>query len=349
MTPAHTTPQRRPSRLPPRPARAALFALAVAATLAACGERKTDATQVAARVNSGDITVHQINFVLQQDRGVRPDQADSAGRRVLETLIDQELAVQKAVELKLDREPQVVQALEAARREVLARAYRERVTQGTPRPTAEEARRFYDATPALFSQRRVYSLQELLIDVPPDKQAWVKTRLARATSVDDFADALKAEGLRYSGSHAVKPAEQMPMGLVERFAKMKDGDSAVLSDAPSMRVVFIAASRVEPVSFERASPAIEQYLATLARRRTIDDNLKALRTAAKITYQGRFAGGPAASGPAPGLPALAPAQVPLSEDSPNPVTLSVPDAAPPPSAAGSGMDPDMAKKGMGLQ
>ena len=34
-------------------------------------------------------------------------------------MIDQELAVQKASELKLDREPQVVQALEAARREVL--------------------------------------------------------------------------------------------------------------------------------------------------------------------------------------------------------------------------------------
>ena len=57
-----------------------------------------------------------------------------------ETLIDQELAVQKAVELKLDRDPQVVQALEAARRDVLARAYKERVTQGVTRAGSEEAR-----------------------------------------------------------------------------------------------------------------------------------------------------------------------------------------------------------------
>lgn len=350
MTPARTTPPH-PARCQPLSARAALIALAVMAALVGCGERKQDATQVAARVNSGDITVHQINFVLQQDRGVRPDQAEAAGKRVLETLIDQELAVQKAVELKLDRDPQTVQALEAARREVLARAYRDRVTQGSPRPSPDELRRFYDATPALFKERRVYSLQELVIDAPADRQAWVKDRLARATSVDDFADGLKAEGLRYSGSHAVKPAEQLPMGLVERFATMKDGDSAVLSEGPSMRVVFIAASRVEPVTFERASPAIEQYLITLARRRAVDDNLRALRTAAKISYQGRFAAGPAASAPALGLPALAPVpvQVPLSEDSPNPVRLNVPDAAPPPSAAGSGIDPDMAKKGMGLQ
>ncbi len=359
MTLADETPPH-PCRLPgsraARPFSSGVLMACTLLALAGCGERKADATQVAARVNQSDITVHQINFVLQQERGVRPDQAEAAGKRVLETLIEQELAVQKAVELKLDRDPQVVQALEAARREVLARAYKERVTQGMPRPTSEELRRFYDATPALFSQRRVYSLQELLIDAPPARQDWIKERLARATSVDDFADALKAEGLRYSGSHAVKPAEQLPMGLVERFAKMKDGEAAVLSEAPAMRVVFIAASRLEPVSYERAAPAIEQSLATLAKRRSIDDNLKALRTAAQITYQGKFAGGPgpaAAAASAPGLPPMAPVpvQVPLPEEgSSEPVRLAMPDAAPPPpDRSGSGIDPDLAKKGMGLK
>lgn len=332
-------------------------AVGVAVCMTGCGERKTEATQVAARVNQSDITVHQVNFVLQQDRSVRPDQLDVASKRVLETLIDQELAVQKSVELKLDRDPQVVQALEAARREVLARAYKERVTQGVTRAGSDEARNFYDATPALFKERRVYSLQELVIDAPPAKQAWVNERLAKAKTADEFAEALKAEGLRYTGSHSVKPAEQLPMGLVDRFSKMKDGESAVLSEAPSLRVVFIAASRIEPVSFERAAPAIEQYLATLAKRRAIDDNLKALRTAAQISYQGKFVGGPGAAGTpstaasAANLPAMAPAPVQLTmpEGSPDPVQMKVPDAAPQPASAGSGMDPNIAKKGMGLK
>ena len=354
-TPPH--PCRSRPALPALPsAGRALMMLALGLALAGCGDRKADATQVAARVNQSDITVHQINFVLQQERGVRPDQAESAGKRILETLIDQELAVQKAVELKLDRDPQTVQALEAARREVLARAYKERITQGASRPTQEETRRFYDATPTLFSERRVYSLQELLIDAPVARQDWIRERLARATSVDEFADALKADGLRYSGSHAVKPAEQLPMGLVDRFAKMKDGEAAILADAPAMRVVFIAASRTEPVSYERAAPAIEQYLATLARRRAIDDNLKALRTAAQIAYQGKFAGGPAsaaAGASAAALPPMAPVPVQMAlpeEGSSEPVRLAMPDAAPPPhNAAASGIDPDLAKKGMGLK
>ncbi|HEX5687218.1 MAG TPA: EpsD family peptidyl-prolyl cis-trans isomerase [Ideonella sp.] len=343
---------RRDKKLP-RGARWLLLpaAVGVLVGMAGCGERKVDATQVAARVNQSDITVHQVNFMLQQDHSVRPDQLDAASKRVLESLIDQELAVQKSIELKLDRDPQVVQALEAARREVLARAYKERVTQGVTRAGSAEARSFYDTTPALFKERRVYSLQELVIDAPAAKQAWVVDRLAKAKTADEFAEALKAEGLRYTGSHAVKPAEQLPMGLVDRFAQMKDGESAVLSDAPNLRVVFVAASRIEPVSFERAAPAIEQYLATLAKRRAIDDNLKALRTAAQISYQGKFvggpgaAGGPAASAPAAGLPSM----VPPPETSPEPVQMTVPDAAPPPASAGSGMDPNIAKKGMGLK
>ncbi|GAB4114513.1 MAG: hypothetical protein Fur0014_17120 [Rubrivivax sp.] len=96
--------------------------------LAACGDRKDKAaSQTAAKVNKEEITVHQINFVLQQQRGLKPEQAEAAGRQVLERLIDQELAVQKADELKLDRDPRVVQQLEAVRREVLARAYAEKV------------------------------------------------------------------------------------------------------------------------------------------------------------------------------------------------------------------------------
>lgn len=342
----------------PRAARWLRIPAAVMAllTIAGCGERKADATQVAARVNDADITVHQVAFLMQRDRSVRPDQLDAANRRVLESLIDQELAVQKAIELKLDREPQNVQALEAARREVLARAYKERVAQAVARGTPEEARQFYEATPALFKERRVYTLQELVVEAPSAKLPWINEQLARAKSADEFAEALKAEGLRYTGSHTVKPAEQLPMGLVERFAMMKDGDSAVVSEAPMVRIVFIAASHLEPVSYERAAPAIEQYLATLAKRRAIDDNLKALRTAATITYQGRFVGGPgSAGGPANAasaagdLPPMAPGQVALPDASPDPVHVKVPDAAPLPEAAGSGIDPNIAKKGMGLK
>ena len=102
-------------------------ALVAVLALGACGSsRDKVASQTAAKVNKQEVTIHQINFVLQQQRGLRPDQADAASRQILERLIDQQLAVDKAEEFKLDRDPRVVQQIEAARRDILARAYAEK-------------------------------------------------------------------------------------------------------------------------------------------------------------------------------------------------------------------------------
>ena len=138
--------------------------------LAACGGSRTrPASQTAAKVNKDEITVHQINFVLQQQRNLRPEQADAASKQILERLIDQQLAVQKADDLKLDRDPRVVQQLEAAHREILARAYLERVGEAATKPTPEEIKKYYDDKPALFKDRRIYSIQEIAIEAKPEQ------------------------------------------------------------------------------------------------------------------------------------------------------------------------------------
>src|SRR5438105_6093677 len=85
------------------------------AALGGCGrggETKA-ASQVAAKVNSEEITVHQVNNVLARAQNVPPEQAARAKREIVDRLIDQSLAKQQALEKKLDRSPNVVQALEA--------------------------------------------------------------------------------------------------------------------------------------------------------------------------------------------------------------------------------------------
>ena len=54
---------------------AAVAVTALAALLAGCGDNKKDkpATQTAARVNEEEITVHQINYMLQQQRALPPE------------------------------------------------------------------------------------------------------------------------------------------------------------------------------------------------------------------------------------------------------------------------------------
>ena len=145
-------------------------AVALAAMLGGCGEKRAKgASQTAAKVNKEEITVHQINFLLQQQRNLRPENTEAASRQVLERLIDQELATQKASDLKLDRDPRVVQQMEAAKREIIARAYVDKIGEAAAKPTAEEIKKYYADKPALFSQRRIYNLQEIVIEAKPEQ------------------------------------------------------------------------------------------------------------------------------------------------------------------------------------
>jgi EpsD family peptidyl-prolyl cis-trans isomerase len=281
--------------------------VAASVVLVGCGDKKEkSASQTAAKVNKDEITVHQINFVLQQQRGLKPEQADAASKQILERLIDQQVALQKAEDQKVDRDPRVVQAVEAARREIIARAYLEKVGENAPKPSPDEIKKYFDDKPALFRERRVYSIQEITIEAKPEQVAELRDALGAAKNINDFIEFLKAKDYRFNGNQAVRAAEQLPLNSLEAFAKMKDGQAALVPSPTGVQVVVVAGSRLQPVTEEQAKPAIEQFILNERKRKLIEDDVKSMRAAAKISYVGKFAE-PAASAPAGAAPAAAPA------------------------------------------
>lgn len=336
------------------PMSAGFAAAAIAAgalLLVGCGDKKDKpATQTAARVNKEEITVHQINFVLQQQRGLRPDQTEAASRQVLERLIDQELALQKAGEMKIDRDPRVAQQLDAARREIISRAYFEKVGEGASRPSSAEVRKYYDDNPALFRERRVYQLQELMVAAAPEQVEPLRAKLAQTKTVAEFTEWLNAQNIKFASNQAVRAAEQLPMGSVAEFAKLKDGQSVVNPTPTGVQVVVVNASRLQPVDEERARPAIEQFLLNERKRRIIGDDLKALRSGAKVQYVGKFADA-AASAPETSGPTAADVAASAARGLPEaPAGTGAPaSAAPSASAASSLIDTSTINKGLGLK
>lgn len=299
-----------------------------AGLLAGCGDKKANAaTQAAARVNRDEITVHQINFVLAQQRGVRPEQAQAAGKQVLERLIDQQLTLEKADELKIDRDPRVLQAIEAAKREVISRAYLERVGDGAPKPTAQEVQAYYDSKPALFKDRKVYNLQELAIEAKPEQIEGLRAQLAQAPNIAAFVETLKAQDFRFGGNQAVRTAEQLPLQHLDAIAALKDGQALAIPAANGLQVVVVLGSRSQPVAAEQARPAVEQFLLNERKRKLMEDDVKSLRAAAKIQYMGAYADGAAAT--AATAPATTPAATPAT-----PPTAEA--AAPAPTGAATG-------------
>lgn len=260
-------------------------------SLAACGDRKKDqaASQTAARINKEEVTVHQINLLLQQQRGLKPEQVDPVSRQILEVLIDQELAVQRTRELKLDQDQRVILQLDAAKREVLARAYAEKIGESAGKPSADDIKKYYDDKPALFRDRRFYSLQELAIEARPEQVAALRDQVPRAKSANEFVDYLKANNFRFIGNQGVRAAEQLPPDVLDKLTQMKDGQMVMLPSPTGALLVMLVGSRSEPLDEAQARPAIEQFLLGDARRKRIESDLKAQRAAAKIEYVGKFA------------------------------------------------------------
>ena len=322
-------------------AAAATFTLA----LTGCSDPKKDkaASQTAARVNQEEVTVHQINQLLQQQRGLKPEQLDTASRQILELLVDQELAVQRTRELKIDQDPRVMLQVDAAKREVLARAYAEKTGEAAAKPSADEVKKYFDTQPSLFKNRRVYNLQELTIQATPAQVTALREQLQRNKSANDLVQYLKANDLRFSADQGVRPAEQLPANVLESVTTMSDGQMVLLPSPAGARVLLLAGSRSEPFDEARAGPAIEQFLLVEARRKLVETDVKALRAGAKIEYVGKFAqaaGSAAGVGPAPpAMPASA-----ASAAAARAVTAAAPTAA-----AASAMSADDISKGMGIK
>lgn len=280
------------------------------AVLTACGrgDEKKAATQVAARVNKEEISVHQINNVLSRSGNLSPEQTKATGRQILQRLIDQELFVQQAREKKLDRDPKVMQAIEAARREILARAYAEQIMGAAVKPTADEIKDYYVAHPELFKERRIYNLQELAIRATPEQIESLKQELPKTKSLAEVVNWLKSKNIQYVGNAGVKSAEQLPLDLLPRYHAMKDGQVALLTGPTGALIVHLVASQSAPMEEAAAAPFIEQFLVNRRRTELANAELKQLKARARIEYFNDFGPPAEADGAAAPSAAAAPAQ-----------------------------------------
>jgi hypothetical protein len=199
----------------------------------------------------------------------------------------------------------VVQQLEAAKREIIARAYLERVGEAAVKPTPEEVKKYYEDKPALFKERRIYSLQEIGIEAKPEQVSLLREKLGAAKNINDFVEYLKSNDFKFSGNQAVRAAEQLPLQSLDNLAKMQDGQAVLNQGANGVQVLVLASSRSQPVSEEQARPAIEQFLSNERKRKLVDENVKAMRTAAKVEYVGKFGEGPPGAAPQAATPASA--------------------------------------------
>lgn len=279
-----------------RPKAAIQFALhtltlSLAIALSGCNNEKAPASQLAAKVNSAEISVHQINFLLgRSNTSLSPEEAPRARREILEKLIDQQLAIEQALDKKLDRTPEVQMALEAGRREILARAYVEQILAGQSRPTVMEAKKYIAEHPQLFAERRIFTIQEIILPATSKLAPRLREMLSNGKSMEDVTIMLKSKEIKFTGSNATRAAEQIPLDLLPKLQVMNDGQGMVLENSQNITVMRLVSSHAAPVSDPIALPRVQQFLGNQRASEAVTNEFRQLKAKAKISYQAEFVG-----------------------------------------------------------
>jgi EpsD family peptidyl-prolyl cis-trans isomerase len=293
---------------------AVALAAVAAALLAACGQKKDVApgdagSEAVAKVNGEELTAAQLTIALQKQRGMRPDAGEAASKDTLDQLINEQIVAQKAITAKLDKDPKVIAQIEAARRDILARRFIESAADTTGKPADDAVRKFYDSRPALFAQRKVYTLQRLDIQAPEERRTEVDAHVQSLKTSAELTDWLKAQKLQVTTRQEQHASEELPPNVLEKLSTMKDGESMVVPSQMGVSALTLVSSASAPKTLADARPAIEQFLGNQGRREFLMNLQKTIRDGAKVEYLGRFAaltpaGGDAATPvPAPTPPA----------------------------------------------
>lgn len=258
-------------------------AAAVILVLAACHHAAAQkSSQVVAKVNGHEITVSQLDQVL----AARPadEVSPQVRQQAMDSLVDEELLVQEAVKHKLDRQPAVVQAMEKARRQILARAYAESSVYARNPPTMVEIEQYFRDHPILFAGRKLFRATSFAVPKTSISDA-LQAELARLHGTDQVRDTLDKHGVAYETQFLSIAPEQMPIERLPAFAKSGVGDVLTL-DQPQGKELVISITEVHeaPIPLERARPVIRQFLINSRQKDALSAYLRESKSHAKIEY-----------------------------------------------------------------
>jgi EpsD family peptidyl-prolyl cis-trans isomerase len=261
--------------------------------LAGCGHRPASdkESQVVATVNDKEITSSQLKQALYTSGAGGVAAGPEASKKALDSLVNEELLVQKAIGSKLDRDPAVVRAMESARREILVRAYAERNIFPKGDVTAAEKQQYFHSNPLLFEQRKIYQLAAF--GVPgADVTAALHNELEQTHTADQVRELLNRHQLKYSAQQISRAVEDLPADMLPQFAKAAVGDVLIATQQDG-NVLLLSVTGITngPLDFEQVSPRIAQYLVANRNRKALEDQVKEYKAVAKISYSGDLATG----------------------------------------------------------
>jgi peptidyl-prolyl cis-trans isomerase C len=248
--------------------------------IGACSGRSHDSASspVVALVNERPITAEQINQAMRLEPAASAPQA-------VDSLVNAELLAQGAVKQHIDSDPAVVEALDSARRQVLARLFAERNLYPKQAISIADLQEFYAANPILFKDRKRFQIKKYSFNgVEFDQQ--FRAQLDSVHSDSDLRNLLDKRDIKYTVETETMSPDQLPLDKLPDFEHASVGD-VMIAEQDGSNVLLMSITGIQDdnaMSFDRAKPYIEAYLSNSRNREAVSRYLNQVKATAKISY-----------------------------------------------------------------
>ncbi|SDA22768.1 peptidyl-prolyl cis-trans isomerase [Sphingomonas sp. NFR15] len=248
--------------------------LGTAAGLAGCGTPKTP-DQLIAKGDKFEVTLGEYDQFLRQMPPVTKEAVAPMRRMLLQQLVNEKLLAEAAISAKMEDDPANSQAIAAAKRAILAQAYIRNLTGKLPKAEPREIEAYYNAHPALFSNRRRFIVEEYVLKSDmPDIRSYVD-----ALTNGDFNTlaAVVSNKIPFLQPTTVaRFTDELPDNR-DMLDTLTVGSSIVYQSPGQLHLGRIQSVTLEPVPLEAATGKIERSLA--------DDRVEQIAQAAVKTLR----------------------------------------------------------------
>ena len=259
-----------------------MLAMLLTGVLTGCSKEAKKPGQALVRVNGEEITAYQLNSELQR-AGVPTAQQDAARVQLLESLIDRQLLQDAAEREKLDRSPEVMQAIERAKALIIAQAYIQKRLQLVASPSKDEIDAYFSKNSDMFLHRQQFDMRQLVF-VQPNSTEMAERAIKNASTIEEASVWLKANNVQFGRNEVARTSTDLSPELVNKLKAMPVGRMFVVNQDGRAALVTITAVKDVPVDLQVAASHIGQLLANVKSRDATAAELARLRANAKIEY-----------------------------------------------------------------
>ena len=250
-------------------------------TLSACegeSQAKTPAGQVVATIDGDEITLRELRAELGGATFPDPKTRKAAEQAAVQSIVARRLLANAAKERELDKSPDFALQKERATDMALVQALQSSIAKAVPPASREEAERFVTAHPDLFSQRKIFVVNQVRTQQPGPQ---VIEQLRPLDSLEEVEALFAREKIAFQRSSDRIDAIGSDPKIIDTIVKLPHGEMFAIPSGNLLLINQIRETRVEPFTGE---PAVNYALQWLNRQRSQEAILRELRA---ITSDGR--------------------------------------------------------------